>query len=122
MCFRNEIPIELVELYYYSRVMVERNRKHEARIAIENKEAAADLKRKGWQSTADLPYAIEQSIKRSAGTIAAYFPRFLGQTLARKSDEYGKEHIKKIGVKTFVSPDLAREIEEEVKKFYRITH
>jgi hypothetical protein len=84
----------------------------------QRKEEAAELVRNEWKSTGDLPYHIARSVKKSAGTIASFMATFLAQTLEQQGETYRKENVKDVGVKRFVSPDLAQKIEEKVKEYY----
>ena len=76
---------------------------------------------RGWISTGDLPYAIGRKVpKMNSNMIANNIISFLKMVLEKQDDTYSDTNITKVGRKTFVSPELAVKIEEEVTSVYRV--
>ena len=92
-------------------------RKREAR-----KQEAQELLGRGWKSTGDVPYIIARSLQKKPQAISIRMNQFLEEALAAEKEEYRATNRKKIGPKTFVSPDLLVKTEVEAKRYYESTY
>ncbi len=80
---------------------------------------ADELLRIGWKSTGDIPFIIAHSLGRSSSTIQTQFMNFLKESLKEETQEYRLNNLKKVGRKTFISPDLIGKVEEKIRDFYK---
>ena len=99
---------------------MEKNWQRLNRERVEKKAQIADLLEKGWVSTGDLPYILERRIPKSKSTVIFGFIRkFLTAALEKQDDAYRNSNVAKLDLKTtYVSPDLASKIQEEVERYY----
>ena len=82
-----------------------------------------ELEKQGWKSTGDIPYLLAHRYRDTlnAATLSGNILSFLEMTLAKESNEYREENIKKLTTnRTLVSPELVVKIEAQVKKAYGI--
>ncbi|MBI5456690.1 hypothetical protein HY969_03025 [Candidatus Kaiserbacteria bacterium] len=82
------------------------------------KEIERKLSEAGWRSTGDLPYFFGHSLGLQKKTvhITSQIKGFLGEVMEGRDDEYRNNHVKKLGLKTYVSPEVIQGLEMKVRE------
>ena len=117
------------KVFLSKRMPVWYNQKMESKSGRKRKEEIGrrllreELEKQGWKSTGDIPYLLAHRYRDTlnAATLSGNILSFLEMTLAKESNEYREENIKKLTTnRTLVSPELVVKIEAQVKKAYGI--
>lgn len=80
-------------------------------------EERAQLESSGWKSTGDMPYVIGHALQMNPARFAAYLARILQDVLQTARDIDPAVHIKRVGPRTYLSPELRARLVERSRIF-----
>ena len=76
---------------------------------------ATDLEKLGWKSTGDIPFALQRTLHKHPSNFERDIVSVLQSILEVSGPEYELANVKRLGVKTFCSPDAIEKLEEVYK-------
>ena len=87
----------------------------------ERRSQERELVQNGFKSTGDLPYVFaHKHSKLSSNALTSCMSDIVKFAMKKQDQEYCKANAVKIGIKTFLSPDLQEKVEDEVKKYFNL--